>query len=525
MTLATNPAQPTAAVPTLVKIVATIGPACDTPEMVARLISAGVGVFRLNFSHGSFDQHEGRLRVIRSVASSMGLPVAVLGDLPGPKIRTGRVDDLDGSGGLRLGTGQEVLIEASNVPARIDRAIPMLGCTYGGIVRDALPGQRVLINDGVIRMLVVASEVHDGAAVLRCAVTTGGVVTSSKGINLPDTDLKIPAITQRDLECVQWAVGQGIDFLALSFVRTADEVRELKRILAGMCAVEFGTDQTGEGSMIPVIAKIEKPQAVAQMESIVEAADAIMVARGDLGVEMDLAHVPVVQKQLIATADSWGKPCIVATQMLETMIQSMTPTRAEASDVANAVFDGADCVMLSGETAVGKYPLVTVETMRRIVEAAEGRMLESSIAPSPPRRVVQTGYRTAALAHGAWHVARDIGARLVVCWSQRGGAARYLSQTGFRIPIVAYSSSARETRRMGLLKGVRALRCDVPGDERSALAEWNRRVDEDLVALGWARPGDPIVLVAGRPLGVQGAANTLAVHFVGNPSTGFRTHV
>ncbi|MFN8729219.1 MAG: pyruvate kinase, partial [Planctomyces sp.] len=440
MTLATNPAQPTAAVPTLVKIVATIGPACDTPEMVARLISAGVGVFRLNFSHGSFDQHEGRLRVIRSVASSMGLPVAVLGDLPGPKIRTGRVDDLDGSGGLRLGTGQEVLIEASNVPARIDRGIPMLGCTYGGIVRDALPGQRVLINDGVIRMLVVASEVHDGAAVLRCAVTTGGVVTSSKGINLPDTDLKIPAITQRDLECVQWAVGQGIDFLALSFVRTPDEVRELKRILAGMCAVEFGTDQTGEGSMIPVIAKIEKPQAVANMDAIVKQADGIMVARGDLGVEMDIALVPVVQKQLVAAADNWGKPCIVATQMLESMISSPGPTRAEVTDVANAVFDGADAVMLSGETAVGKFPLVTVETMRRVIDTAEKRITELRHDPSPPRRVIASGYRTAALAHAAWYLARDMHAKAVVVWSQTGGGARYLSQTNFTVPIIAYSS-------------------------------------------------------------------------------------
>jgi pyruvate kinase len=237
---------------------------------------------------------------------------------------------------------------------------------------------------------------------------------------------------------------------------------------------------------------------------------------------MDLAAVPVAQKRLIERADAWGKPCIVATQMLETMITSATPTRAEASDVANAVLDGADAVMLSGETAVGRHPALVVETMRRIVATTEERVAELSTAPTPPGKVLESRYRTAALAHGAWHVARDIGAKLVVVWSERGGGARYLSQTGFVIPIVAYSSDERQTRRMGLLKGVTALHArELAG---GSLAAWNERVEGDLLGRGWVERGDPIVLIAGRPLGESGATNTIAIHYIGNRATGFMRH-
>lgn len=526
--------MPDASVPrsTLAKIVATLGPASDTPEMVRRLIEAGVAVFRLNFSHGSLEDHARRLAVVRAAASELGLPVAVLGDLPGPKIRVGAV-----SGSIELVAGQEVLIDPSLDVSRVDaRGVVSLSATYPSIGAEVRPGERVLINDGAVRMLALSSEaVADGAAgavgghsVLRCRVVTGGVVTSGKGINLPETELSVPAVTERDWACVRWAVAHGLDFLALSFVRSAEEIEVLREGLAGMCAVDKRVDE-GAAAMIPIVAKIEKPQAVANMESIVRASDAIMVARGDLGVEMDIAQVPVVQKQLIATADAWGKPCIVATQMLESMIHAPGPTRAEASDVANAVFDGADALMLSGETAVGAYPLLAVEMMARVIRAAEQRLSDQSPDASPPRRVVESGYRTAALAHGAWHVARDVRARLVVCWSQEGGCARYLSQTGFKIPIVACSSSERQTRRMSLLKGVRALTMPVPTDQQRAeaggsLSAWNERIDEELVARWWARPGDAVVMLAGRPLGVKGATNALAVHYVGNPQTGFRAH-
>lgn len=505
--------------PTLAKIVATIGPASDTPEVIARLIAAGVDVFRLNFSHGNPDEHLRRLKAIRSAAVEAGQPVAILGDLQGPKIRVGRLGDE----GVELCPGQDVVF-SSDATAPFDPAngAVRLPTEYEGLASEVRSGHRVLINDGAIRLLAIDPEPGDRAAAgrtLRCRVTVGGRVTSRKGINLPDSDVKAAAITQRDWEWVEWSVGHGVDLLALSFVRRAEEVRELKRALAGMCPADFSVDHTADAAMIPVIAKIEKPQALTELDAIVEAADAVMVARGDLGVEMELAEVPLIQKRLIAKCDEWGKPCIVATQMLESMIEGASPTRAEASDVANAVLDGADAVMLSGETAIGKHPVLVVETMRRIVAAAEGRIAETRTQPSPSARLMKSRYRTAALAHGAWHVAHDIGAKIVACWSQEGGTARYLSQTGMDVPIVAYTSSERAMRRMSLLRSVTARVTPPPPD--GTLSTWNEQVERDLRALGWVRDGDPIVLVAGKPLGVKGATSAVAVHYTGNRSTGF----
>jgi pyruvate kinase len=508
--------------PTLAKILATVGPASDSPETIAKLIEAGVACFRLNFSHGTLDDHLRRLTTIRAVADQMGVPVGVLGDLPGPKIRVGKVADP----GVRLSAGDDFLIvPGAGVATQPTSGPVVLNCTYAGIASDVRPGHKVLINDGAVRALAVEPEPADaarsaGKGTLRCRVTTGGLVTSGKGINLPQTELAIPALTQRDWDCVEWAVRYGVDFLALSFVRTAAEVRELKDRLEGMCSVDGTGGGIAGGASIPVIAKIEKPQALTNLDEICAVSDGLMVARGDLGVEMDIAQVPVAQKRIIAAADAFGKTCIVATQMLESMISSPTPTRAEAGDVATAIFQGADAVMLSAETAAGQYPVVTVDTMRRIIESAEdwARTATPHVA-SPPARVLQTGYRTASLAHGAWYVARDARAKLIVCWSQRGGTARYLSQTSPGVPIIAYSSSARETRRMALFKGVTALRMDPPPD--SSLAAWNRVVDDDLLTKGWCQPGDPVVLVAGRPLGVQASPAALAVAYVANRASGF----
>ncbi|MGE3107962.1 MAG: pyruvate kinase [Phycisphaerales bacterium] len=509
--------------PTLTAIIATLGPASESPEMVRKLILGGVSIFRLNFSHGDLPKHAERLKVVRAVAREIGTPVAVLGDLQGPKIRVGVLPP----DGVTLEAGQDVLFDvtsgAAPAVASGEARAAVLPCEYEAIVRDVQTGHRVLVNDGAIRLLAVDSQPDDPPHALRCRVVVGGLVTSRKGINLPDSNVRAPAITERDWECVQWSVQHGLDFLALSFVRRAEEVATLRKALAGMCSVDPNVESmTGEGAMIPVVAKIEKPQAVANIDAILEVADAIMVARGDLGVEMELPQVPIVQKLLLEKSDEWGKPCIVATQMLETMIENATPTRAEVSDVAHAVFDGADAVMLSGETAVGRHPLLVVETMRRTIEAAEARMAGSVKEPSPPARLIESRYRTAALAHGAWHVARDLGAKLVVCWSQRGGAARYLSQNGFAFPIIAYSSDERETRRMALLRGVTAIYSPVPAG--GSLGAWNEQADRELVARGWAAVGDPIVLIAGRPLGQSGAANTVAVHYVGNSFTGFRQH-
>ena len=514
-----------AAPPPLAKIVATLGPASDSPEMIRRLIEAGVSIFRLNFSHGSFEDHARRIKTVRDAAREMGRRggVAVLGDLQGPKIRVGTVPALE-EGGLLVAPGHDVLLAVGLEQGhRVSPTCVRLPTEYAPLVREVRPGQRVLINDVAVRMLAVERAASDGEGVLRCRVLTGGVVSTRKGINLPDSEVSAPAVTERDWEWVAWAVEHNIDFLALSFVRRAAEVRELRARLAGMCSVRPDVEEKGEaGAMIPVIAKIEKPQALAEIDAIVEAADGILVARGDLGVEMDLAQVPVVQKRLVAKADEWGKPCIVATQMLESMIASPTPTRAEVSDVANAVLDGADAVMLSGETAVGKYPVLTVEMMRRTIAATEARVRELPHEESPPARLLQSGYRTAALAHGAWHTARDLGAKAVACWSQRGGTARYLSQNGFRVPILAYSSDKRETRRMVLCRGVSAVYA--PELAGASLAAWNRRVEDDLLGRGWAKPGEPVVLLAGRPLGEHGATSTMAVHYIGNAATGYMRH-
>jgi pyruvate kinase len=502
--------------PTLTKIVATIGPASDAPETVARLIEAGVSVFRLNFSHGELEQHARRLATVREASARLGRPIAVLGDLCGPKIRVGRVPD----GGVRAEAGAEVVFRKSAALAGLEGETLVLPTQYPAMIDEVEPGHRVLINDGLVRMLAMDRAPERGE--LRCRVRVGGLVSSGKGINLPDSNVSAPAITERDWECVNWSVERGVDFLALSFVRRPDEVVRLKEYLWALCPVDQRLDPKGEGAAIPVIAKVEKPQAVRCIEKIVEAADAIMVARGDLGVEMDIAQVPVAQKRIIEVCNDYGKPCIVATQMLETMAENAMPTRAEASDVANAIFDRADAVMLSGETAAGKHPALVVETMNRIIAAAEEHLLGTPATASPPEKLVESRIGTAALAHGAWHVARDLGAALIVCWSENGGTARYLSQNNFHVPILAYSSSERATRRMALLRGVTAVHCKPP--ESGLLADWNRQVDQLILHRGLARRGDTVVMLAGRPLGRAKAVNTIAIHRVGEVTSGYYLH-
>ena len=518
---------------TLASIVATVGPASSDAATIGRLIEAGVSVFRLNFSHGDFATHAAALATIRQKARELGLPIGVLGDLPGPKIRLGDLPEA-----MELLAGQSVILDAGATAAGGVQREPdgtlILPCGYQRIGQDVQPGHRVLINDGAVRLLAVDHAVREGRQALRCCVTAsgGGVISSRKGINLPDSDLSVEPMQERDWQAVAFAVEHGLDFLALSFVRTAEEVIKLREYLAKVCVpgANTGMDGGGDGeratSPIPVIAKIEKPQAVKNLEAITKAADGIMVARGDLGVEMDIADVPIVQRKIIAMADEWGKPCIVATQMLESMITASLPTRAEATDVAGAVLAGADAVMLSAETAVGKHPVLVVETMRRIIARAEESLAETRTAPNPPRGVLSTGYRTAALAHGAWYVARDVGAKLVVCWSQAGGSARYLSQTGFGIPIIAYSSSRPHLRGMAILKGVRPLRCEVPdagsvagsGGGLSAQA-WLAKVDQDIVGRGWAKAGETIVVLYGSPLGVAKTGTVLAIRTIGDGQT------
>lgn len=505
--------------PMLAKIVATIGPASESPEMVRRLIEAGVSVFRFNFSHGDFAAHKKRLDVVRDVSAQLDRPIAALGDLQGPKIRVGKVPE----GGIMLAAGQDVCFKLGLPLAHVDPAnaaqpVAYLPTTYEPLVREVHAGHKVLVNDGAIRMLAVSADAGKGE--LRCRVTVGGLVTSGKGINLPQSSISAPAITERDWECVAWAVENGLDLLALSFVRKAEEVLELKRKLAELASGYEAGDPRRLAAWTPVIAKIEKPQAVANIESIVAAADAIMVARGDLGVEMEIARVPVAQKEIVACCASHGRPCIVATQMLETMIDNASPTRAEASDVANAIFDGADAVMLSAETATGKHPALVVETMSRIVRTAESSAFRQGRVLAPPTQISEAHRGTASLAHGAAQVARDLRAAVIVCWSENGGTARFISQNDVNVPIVAYSSNPVMARRMALLGGVIPVCAKPPASGH--LSEWNAAVDELVVRRGLAKHGDPLVLVAGRPLGQAKATNTIAIHRVGEP-TGFRT--
>ncbi|GAB5495239.1 MAG: pyruvate kinase [Phycisphaerales bacterium] len=491
--------------PTVARIVATIGPSSDSPEMVRRLITLGVRVFRFNFSHGSFDEHEKRLRVVREVAEDMDRPIAVMADLPGPKIRCGKVPDE----GFDLAVGQEVVFTNNIDVARLvdedGKQVAHFPTTYPQLTDEVDVGQRVLLNDGAVRMLVIAKD----AGWVRCTVTVGGLITSGKGINLPETELSAPAVGERDWEICQWAVSHGVDFIAMSFVRRAEEIRDLRARLEGICAIDASSAEKS-GSRIPIVAKIEKPQAVENIREIAEATDVIMVARGDLGVEMDIAQTPVSQKKIIAACKAVGTSVIVATQMLETMITSSSPTRAEASDVANAVFDGADAVMLSGETAVGAHPDLVVDTMTRIIRAAEDRLAELPSRATPPELFSKQKYQIAAIAHGAWHVAQDFGAELIVCWSQQGTSARFLSQNNFDVPIVAYSSDDRFTRRMALLGGVSPFRRDPPG----GFSEFVKMAEKDLVESGWAIPGSRVVILGGEPFGTPHSTSSIVAHVI-----------
>ncbi|MFM9956614.1 MAG: pyruvate kinase [Phycisphaerales bacterium] len=491
----------------LTKILATLGPASEEPKVLARMVDAGARLFRLNFSHGDFDSHLKRLEVVRAVARQTGIPLAVLGDLQGPKIRVGVMPEA----GVTVEPGDEVIVSAAATSLELRGAgekgqLVVLPTTYPQMVREVAPGQRVLINDGAVRMFAVES-INDE---LRCVVNVGGKITSKKGINLPDSTLGVPALSARDWECALWALEHDLDFLALSFVRKGADVADLNRRLS---AARSSPHDSIREPGIPVIAKIETPQGVANIDEILQHAAGIMVARGDLGVEMDLAQVPVVQKRLVARAHDFGKPCIVATQMLESMIESQSATRAEVSDVANAILDGADAVMLSGETAVGKWPVLAVDTMRRVALATEEAVRQMPWAARPPVMLQNRRDVVAALAHGAWVMARDIGAEVIAVWTQTGGTAQHLSRNGFRCPILAFSSDERSVRRMNLLAGVMPhLRMELPKHR----FEFAMIVEQIVLAEGWAEPGDRMVLLAGVPFDRPGGANTVALRVVGD---------
>jgi pyruvate kinase len=465
------------------KIVCTLGPAVDTPEMIRRLVEAGMDVARLNMSHGNHDDHRRRYELVREASDATGHGVGIVADLQGPKIRL----ETFATGKARLIEGDEFVITTRDVEG--DASI--CGTTYRGLPGDVAEGDPILIDDGKLRLRVV--KVEDDAVTTR--VEVGGKVSDHKGLNLPGVSVSVPALSEKDVDDLRWALRMSVDFVALSFVRSAGDAEDVRRIMRE------------EGVILPVIAKIEKPQAIDNLDEVVQAFDAFMVARGDLGVECPLEDVPFLQKRVIDKARRNAKPVIVATQMLESMIHHPAPTRAEASDVANAVLDGTDAVMLSGETSVGEYPIETVETMARIIASTEDHELAKMAAID-----WQPVTRGGVIAKAAAEVADRVDAKYLVAFTQSGDSARRASRYRGRIPVLAFTPEARVRSQLSLSWGVETFLTN-PVEHTDEMV---RQVDEALLEIGRVKQGDLVVIIAGSPPGIPGSTNALRIHRMGD---------
>jgi pyruvate kinase len=468
------------------KIVCTLGPATDSYDQIKDLVDAGMDIARFNFSHGTHAEHEERYRRVRKASDETGRSVGTLADLQGPKIRLGHF----GEGPVLLERGDSFTITVEEGVAG-DRHT--CGTTYAGLAEDVTPGERVLVDDGRVCLEVTGV---DGPRV-RTRVIEGGMVSDHKGLNLPGVAVSVPALSKKDEDDLRWALRSGFDVVALSFVRSGRDVLEVHRIM----------DE--EGRRLPVIAKVEKPQAVENIEDIVAAFDGIMVARGDLGVEMPLEQVPIVQKRAIKLAKRNAKPVIVATQMLDSMIDNARPTRAEASDVANAVIDGTDAVMLSGETSVGKHATDTVRTMARIVEAAEEDILAKGLPPLTERNKPRT--QGGAVARAAAEMGDFLGAKFLVAFTQSGDTVRRLSRYRSPIPLLAFTPEPATRSQLSLTWGVETF-LGPHVDSTDAMVD---QVDELLTRYGRCEKGDTVVITAGSPPGVSGTTNLVRVHHIG----------
>jgi len=479
------------------KIVATMGPACGDVDTLYSLFQAGVDVCRLNFSHGDLEGHLQMLRNIREAAARWSQPIALLGDLCGPKIRLAQIAACDGVDGMPIAVGDELVIQRAPCLGQ-DRRVSSI---YPHLVDDVQVGHRLLIEDGLLRFICTEKNFSE----IRCNCTIGGVLKSSKGINLPDTRVNVPSLTDRDWQCVDWAIENDLDYLALSFVRSAQDMLLLREHLRNKVAD------------IHLIAKIEKAEALDQIDEILEASDGLMIARGDLGVEMDVAQVPIIQKDLVRRCQTAGKPVIVATQMLQSMIEQASPTRAEVSDVANAIFDGTDAVMLSGETSVGKFPLGTVHTMAHVAEVTEDYLIHSTAPPPLPAKTGSPTLRfSSAIARGVRDIVDDLNVKLVVVWSQTGATARIFSKGRFPVPLVALSSEHGVLRKMALHFGV--IPHEMAPPETMLLLV--QSVDALVRERKFAAFGDRIIIVAGAALGTPGTLNGIILHTIGEQWTG-----
>lgn len=464
------------------KIVATLGPASSSPEMIACLMNAGVDVFRLNYSHGDSEQKRHIIRSIRMISDRVGRQAGILADLQGPKIRTGRMS----GGALQLRKGQEVVITTENVIGENG----IIATTYGGLPHDVRNGSRILLDDGLMELKVVEVEGYH----VHCQVITGGLLKDNKGINLPGTTISAPSLTEKDLNDLDCALNAGVDFIALSFVRSSEDVNNLKRILYS------------RGNNIPVIAKIEKPEALRNFKKILASSDAIMVARGDLGVEVKPEKVPFYQKKIIAACKEAGKPVITATQMLESMVRNPRPTRAETSDVANAIIDGTDAVMLSAETATGEYAVQSVEIMHRIARDVE----QTHVWPQLNEYGDHSRSISAAVAESACRAATNLSAKAIAVFTQTGSTAALISRFRPGIPIYAFTKTREVQSRLALNWGVRATSIEAIVELDKAI----KTVEKKLLASGFHK-GDIIVIIMGLPIEARGSTNLMKIHKLG----------
>ena len=469
------------------KIVCTMGPAVESPEKVRELIAAGMNMARLNLSHGGYEEHQSRLNEVRAAAKEAGKPVAILVDLQGPKIRLARFK----AGPHDLSRGDIFTITIDEVEGTKDR----VGTTYKGLPGDCKPGDRILIDDGKVTVEVV--EVKGNDVVTK--VIEPGAVSNNKGINLPGVAVSVPALSEKDKEDLRWGLNAGADFIALSFVRSAEDIVDVHQIM----------DEVG--IRVPVIAKIEKPQAVANLQGIVDAFDGIMVARGDLGVELPIEEVPLVQKHCIELAREAAKPVIVATQMLDSMITNSRPTRAEATDCANAVLDGADALMLSGETSVGEFAIEAVQTMARIISHTEEGGMDMI---RPMKSLPKT--KGGAITKAATEVGAIVGAKYLVTFTQSGDSARRTARLRSPIPILAFTPEVGTYNRMALDWGVEPeLTPMVKHTDEMVM-----QADTLLIQSKRCVEGELVVIVAGSPPGIPGSTNAMRVHRVGDAVSG-----
>ena len=465
------------------KIVCTLGPATSSPEQIRTLVDAGMDVARLNMSHGSHEDHARTYRLVREASDATGHGVGIFADLQGPKIRL----ETFAEGMVLLEVGQTWTITVRDVPG--DAVI--CGTTYKGLPGDVGPGDPILIDDGKIRLRVTEVSATD----VTTEVIVGSPVSNNKGINLPGVAVSVPALSEKDIEDLRFALHLTVDFIALSFVRSAADADDVRQIMRE------------EGVLVPLIAKIEKPQAIDNLDDIVKAFDGLMVARGDLGVECPLEDVPFLQKRVVDKARRNAKPVIVATQMLESMIVNPAPTRAEASDVANAVLDGADAVMLSGETSVGAYPFEAVRTMARIISSTEDHALKSMAAID--WQPVTTG---GVIAKAAAEVGERIGASYLVAFTQSGDSARRLARYRGSIPVLAFTPEAVVRSQLSLTWGVETFLTQTV----EHTDEMVRQVDEALLQIGRVKEGERVVIIAGSPPGIPGSTNALRIHTMGD---------